>query len=242
MNVCAPGRWELALSKLITQVFPTLPNFGNKSASRQWLHHRLWSAPFLSWKRYLGAERALKRLVYLFAATQKKKLFCFPSGNPSPWECESLSQVCPPPLFFPLYLSSVFFFFFKSFIACRTRRREVTLAPLLRRWYLLPPRMRWAACTWPRSLSRIHLFWRVPTSDIPAWWWLIEDFGLKGFIWVPNSLKTSGFLFAGPHRRARQCDRNVYEYDLSQFSQRLRNISILQMAKWGSDSLCKSSP
>ena len=149
----------------------------------------------------------------------------------------------PPAPFFPsLSLFRFFFFFFKSFIACRTRRREVTLAPLLRRWYLLPPRMRWAACTWPRSLSRIHLFWRVPTSDIPAWWWLIEDFGLKGFIWVPNSLKTSGFLFAGPHRRARQCDRNVYEYDLSQFSQRLRNISILQMAKWGSDSLCKSSP
>lgn len=100
-----------------------------------------------------------------------------------------------------------------------TRGREVTLAPLLRRWYLLPPRTRWAAWTWLRSVSRIHLFWRVPTSDIPAWWWLIEDLGLKGFIWVPNSLKTSGFLFAGPHRRARQCDRNVYEYDLRQFSQ-----------------------
>ena len=118
MNVGAPGRWELALSKLITQVFPTLSNFGNKSASRQWLHQRLWSVPFLSWKRYLGAECSLKRLVYLFAATQKKKLFCFPSGNPSPWECESLSQVCPPPLFFPLSLSSVFFFFFFLIFHC----------------------------------------------------------------------------------------------------------------------------
>ena len=58
--------------------------------------------------------------------------------------------------------------------------RAVTLARLLRRWYLLPPRTRWAACTWPRSLSRIHLFRRVPTSDSPAWWWWSKTLASRG--------------------------------------------------------------
>ena len=77
----------------------------------------------------------------------------------------------PPPLPFFLFL-----FLNLSLFA----GRAVTLARLLRRWYLLPPRTRWAACTWPRSLSRIHLFRRVPTSDSPAWWWWSKTLASRG--------------------------------------------------------------